>query len=466
MSSATSAAKRSASTSPSPRRSSYPRPRVTISAPSPLAASALRTCETYSCTILAAVGGGSSPQSASTSRSLDTVEPSSRASTASSARGLPLPMATERPSAVTSTGPRTLICMCLPRPRRSPATVLALRSPHKQRFTGPLPPPYCARAAFSSHHVSPSRGGHHEVPPPQRPQARHRARRHRGPRPGERRVGAPGPRLLASANQGGYLRPIPSLSAKQYADAYDAALNSGVKQYADPREGRRHAGRLPRRRPRARRRARFGHEGRRHPGRLPRRQPRARHRAADHPGRPARAHHRARRQRGAADRALRRRAAHRAHGRRVRPRPRARWSAATPSGARTDLLKGPEVGRVDAARLLGQCARAARRGPRSRRMSGRSAGRCAPSRLSQIGAQAAAASAPSTSLAQAVADHHRVAGPRAERLEGVGVDGRVGLGRCDSSPETTTTSKRSARPEASNFSRCRHEAPLVTSASA
>ncbi len=50
----------------------------------------------------------------STSRSLDTVEPSPRASTASSARGLPLPIATERLSAVTSTGPRTLICMCLP----------------------------------------------------------------------------------------------------------------------------------------------------------------------------------------------------------------------------------------------------------------------------------------------------------------------------------------------------------------
>ena len=37
-----------------------------------------------------------------------------------------------------------------------------------------------------------------------------------------------------SANEGGYLRPIPSLSAKQYADAYHAAVNSGAKQYADP----------------------------------------------------------------------------------------------------------------------------------------------------------------------------------------------------------------------------------------
>ena len=37
-----------------------------------------------------------------------------------------------------------------------------------------------------------------------------------------------------SAKEGGYLRPIPSLSAKQYADAYHAAVNSGVKQYADP----------------------------------------------------------------------------------------------------------------------------------------------------------------------------------------------------------------------------------------
>ena len=32
-----------------------------------------------------------------------------------------------------------------------------------------------------------------------------------------------------SANEGGYLRPIPSLSAKQYADAYDTALNSATK---------------------------------------------------------------------------------------------------------------------------------------------------------------------------------------------------------------------------------------------
>ena len=33
------------------------------------------------------------------------------------------------------------------------------------------------------------------------------------------------------------------------------------------------------------------------------------------------------------------------------------------------------------------------------------------------------------------------------------------------SPETTTASNRSARPEPASFSRCRHEAPLVTSAS-
>jgi hypothetical protein len=32
-----------------------------------------------------------------------------------------------------------------------------------------------------------------------------------------------------SANEGAYLRPIASLSAKQYADAYHAALNSGTK---------------------------------------------------------------------------------------------------------------------------------------------------------------------------------------------------------------------------------------------
>ena len=33
----------------------------------------------------------------------------------------------------------------------------------------------------------------------------------------------------ASADQGAYLRPIPSLSAKQYADAYTTALNSAAK---------------------------------------------------------------------------------------------------------------------------------------------------------------------------------------------------------------------------------------------
>ena len=42
------------------------------------------------------------------------------------------------------------------------------------------------------------------------------------------------PGSAPSANEGAYLRPIPSLSAKQYADAYNTAVNSGVKQYAEP----------------------------------------------------------------------------------------------------------------------------------------------------------------------------------------------------------------------------------------
>ena len=96
-------------------------------------------------------------------------------------------------------------------------------------------------------------------------------------------------------------------------------------------------------------------QGRRHAGRLPRRQPRARRRAADDPGRPARAHRRARRQRG---RCRSRSPAPRCSSCSWAPRSSSSacaWSAATRSGARTDLLKGPEVGRVDAAHLLGQC---------------------------------------------------------------------------------------------------------------
>ena len=42
-------------------------------------------------------------------------------------------------------------------------------------------------------------------------------------------VGALVPVSAASADQGAYLRPIPSLSAKQYADAYTTALNSAAK---------------------------------------------------------------------------------------------------------------------------------------------------------------------------------------------------------------------------------------------
>src|SRR3954469_14019348 len=105
--------KRAASRPPSPVCSSYPRPRVMIFAPSP-PASALRSWETYSWTILAAVGGGFSPHSPWTSRSVETVAPSFSASRASNARGLPAPIATGRPPAVTSTGPSTVICMCPP----------------------------------------------------------------------------------------------------------------------------------------------------------------------------------------------------------------------------------------------------------------------------------------------------------------------------------------------------------------
>ena len=52
-------------------------------------ASALRSCETCSCTSFGAVAGGGSAQSPSISRSEETVEPACSASIASSARGLP-----------------------------------------------------------------------------------------------------------------------------------------------------------------------------------------------------------------------------------------------------------------------------------------------------------------------------------------------------------------------------------------
>ena len=95
--------------------------------------------------------------------------------------------------------------------------------------------------------------------------------------------------------------------------------------------------------------------GRRHAGRLPRRQPRARRRAADRsrssgPSAPSCA---------TSTRSCRSRSpAPRCSSCSWAPRSSSSacsWSAATRSGARTDLLKGREVGRVDAAHLLGQC---------------------------------------------------------------------------------------------------------------
>ena len=73
--------------------------------PDPLAGSALRSCETWICTIFGALSGASSPQRSSIRRSVATARfPFSR-SRARSARCLPAPSGTGSPSCVTSSGP-------------------------------------------------------------------------------------------------------------------------------------------------------------------------------------------------------------------------------------------------------------------------------------------------------------------------------------------------------------------------
>jgi hypothetical protein len=76
----------------------HPRPPPTPSA---------TATHTYTCTNLPAVAGGASPHNPSIKRAADTDEPTFNANIANNARGFPPPRATNRPSTLTSTGPRT-----------------------------------------------------------------------------------------------------------------------------------------------------------------------------------------------------------------------------------------------------------------------------------------------------------------------------------------------------------------------
>ena len=90
------------SSSPGSTRTTYPIGRVSTT-PSP---STLRSCDTCTWRALTAVAGGRSPQSASTSRSVDIVSPACRSNTASSARCFAAPSSSSRPSCQTASGPR------------------------------------------------------------------------------------------------------------------------------------------------------------------------------------------------------------------------------------------------------------------------------------------------------------------------------------------------------------------------
>ena len=121
------------------------------------------------------------------------------------------------------------------------------------------------------------------------------------------------------------------------------------------------------------------------------------------------------------------------------------WSAATRSGARTDLLKGREVGRVDAAHLLGHCGGQRVRSAISRGPA-RSAGRgCA--RAVDPDARAGRRPPGRRRRWRRLSPTMTASPGRAPSgLQGVGVDGRGRGLALRSSPETTTASKRSARP--------------------
>src|SRR4051794_39302216 len=75
--------------------------------------SVLRSCETWICTIFAAVPGASSPQRSSMSRSAVTVRLASSASRASSARGLSPPSRTGADPSCTSNGPSRSVTMAM-----------------------------------------------------------------------------------------------------------------------------------------------------------------------------------------------------------------------------------------------------------------------------------------------------------------------------------------------------------------
>lgn len=70
-----------------------------------------RSCDTYFCSVLAAVGGGRPSQTSSTSRSAGTTVPASSSRRASTARWRGPPSGTRAPPEVTSSGPRIPNCI-------------------------------------------------------------------------------------------------------------------------------------------------------------------------------------------------------------------------------------------------------------------------------------------------------------------------------------------------------------------
>ena len=127
-----------------------------------------------------AVAGGSSPHSPSISRSDETTVPARSASRARSARGLPAPIATGRPSTVASTGPKSRTSMTA---SGRPYSRAERRSTAFYRDLPALTPPLYRRGAGMpldrSHPAAGADGRSHHDHHPHHPPARHRPHRRR-----------------------------------------------------------------------------------------------------------------------------------------------------------------------------------------------------------------------------------------------------------------------------------------------
>ena len=144
---------------------------------------------------------------------------------------------------------------------------------------------------------------------------------------------------------------------------------------------------------------------------------------------------------------------------------RVRLDRRTRSGARTDLLKGLEVGRVDAAHLLGQCGGQRLEVGDLSRSRAIGCGRGRPVAVEPDGAQAGGAARRRRRWPGCRRPSPRRRGAR----RAASARARRSPGRAWPRPaRRRRRRRRSGRPgpEAASFSRCRHEAPLVTSASA